>query len=150
MKELYHHCTNYGYQEDCGLHRVIGVFVGYMKRLCEHHYKLHSTSMVCADADYSSEALSIKWIRFKITNPRLPQQKPMYYYKTTKHFNDTIMWTEPTESYRDANSEEYPWVDPTPPGNQFTHPVQNCVWVRHKHVMENESDVFLLLQIRLG
>ena len=142
MKKLYHHCTKYGNEQDCGLHRVIGVFVGNMKRLCENHYKIHSNSMVCADPVYSSEAESIKWIRFVITSPTVSQQKPIYYYKSSSGWNDTVLWTEPTERYRDAKTDEIPWSHPSPPVNKCTNTVQNCVWVRHKHVMKQEPDVY--------
>ena len=142
MKKLYHHCTKYGNEQDCGLHRVIGVFVGNMKRLSENHYKLHSNSMVCADPVYSSEAESIKWIRFVITSPTVSQQKPIYYYKSSSGWNDTVLWTEPTERYRDAKTDEIPWSHPSPPVNKCTNTVQNCVWVRHKHVMKQEPDVY--------
>ena len=69
----------------------------------------------------------------------MKNDESIYYYKDTG-FQGTVIQTQPTESYRDATSSEYPWTDPTPPD-------QSCVWVRHKHVMKNEPDGYYFTRL---
>ena len=55
----------------------------------------------------------------------MKNDKSIEYYKTYG-FGETIIWTKPCESYRDATPEETPWMHPTPPDNITFNNYESC------------------------
>ena len=64
MKEVYHHCTSYYWKQDCSLHKVISICIGYVNECCNFYYKLHETSLVCASSYNARESITYKWLRY--------------------------------------------------------------------------------------